>query len=195
MELSLKQFEAVVRNTVLVGIDLLLINERGEVLVGMRRSAPARGLLFVPGGRVRKGESLAEALQRVVKRETGLEVSPQDAVLQGVYDHFYEDSFFGPEISTQYSVIACRCRVRSGELLTPDDQHESLVFMAIDALLADPRVHPYTKNYFREGADNQFLSGNGGPVATAAELAENRGHNGEDERLTSQTKRGVQQHG
>lgn len=163
MKLELEQFKSVVRDTVLVSIDLLLINERGEVLVGRRRHGPARDRIFVPGGRVLKGETLAAALRRVVRQETGLAVPPDQVVVQGIYDHIYADSCFeDPGISTQYVVIACRCPVNSGASIVADQQHESLHFMPIADLMSNPQVHPYTKSYFQSNAENLFLGGASG---------------------------------
>jgi colanic acid biosynthesis protein WcaH len=158
--LSSEQFRNVVRDTVLVSLDLLLVNERGEVLVGQRRNAPALGCLFVPGGRVMKGETLRSALRRVAKQETGLDLELGQVELQGVYDHIYEDSCFDDSgISTQYVVIACRGFISSDTPIASDQQHESLRFVPIASLLRDPRVHPNTKAYFREHPENLFLGG------------------------------------
>ncbi len=160
MKLGLEQFKSVVRDTVLVSLDLLMINELGEVLVGRRRHGPARDYFFVPGGRVMKGETLASALRRVAMHETGLTVSADQVVLHGIYDHAYADSCFDdPVISTQYVVIACRCRVNSGAPIIADQQHESLQFMSIADLMANPHVHSYTKSYFQRNAENLFLGG------------------------------------
>jgi colanic acid biosynthesis protein WcaH len=163
-QLSSEQFRNVVRDTVLLALDLVLINERDEVLVGCRRNAPARGWLFVPGGRVMKGETLASAFARVVKQETGLDLALDRVVLQGVYDHIYEDSAFEDSaVSTQYVAIACRGFVDSDAPIACDGQHESLEFVPIAGLLADPRVHPNTKAYFRENPENLFLGGRAMP--------------------------------
>jgi colanic acid biosynthesis protein WcaH len=159
-KLTPEHFKNVVRDTVLVSLDLLLVNERDEVLVGRRKNAPARGCLFVPGGRVMKGETLRSALRRVAKQETGLDLALDQVVLQGVYDHMYEDSFFDDSgISTQYVVIACRGFLSSDTPIVPDQQHDSLRFVPIAGLLRDPRVHPSTQAYFREHPDNLFLGG------------------------------------
>jgi colanic acid biosynthesis protein WcaH len=160
MKLTYDDFKAIVHGTVLVSLDLLLVNERGEVLVGRRTRAPARNYLFVPGGRVMKGESLAVALQRVVKLETGLNLTVNDFVLHGIYDHIYDDSCFEDSgISTQYVVIACQCAVSSSASIVADWQHESLHFMSIADIIEDNEVHPYTKNYFHEHARNLFFRG------------------------------------
>lgn len=158
MRLNPEQFKAIVRDTVLVSLDLLLVNERGELLVGRRLHRPAKNYLFVPGGRVMKGETLAEALRRIAKQETGLDLSTEQVEIHGIYDHFYAESCFDdPDISTHYIVIACRGAIPGGSVIVADNQHESLHFIPIDVVIADPRTHPYVKNYFRDNAENRFL--------------------------------------
>ena len=50
---------------------------RGDrVLVVRRARAPAHGVFTLPGGVVEAGETLAEAVIREVREETGLEVEP-----------------------------------------------------------------------------------------------------------------------
>ena len=55
-------------------LDMLIFNDKEEVLVGFRRNSPARGRLFVPGGRIYKGENLRSALRCISKSETGVDL-------------------------------------------------------------------------------------------------------------------------
>lgn len=159
MPLSREQFADVVRNAVLIAIDLVLINEKNQVLLGYRNNAPAKGSWFVPGASIWKEESLPQALQRIAKRELGLDALPAPVELIGIYDHFHRDSFFDDAIPTHFVVMACRCRIPADLVFTPDDQHEALRFFDIAELLESPEVHEYTKNYFRPDAPNLFLKG------------------------------------
>jgi colanic acid biosynthesis protein WcaH len=161
MKLALPQFRCVVRDTVLVSLDLLVINDRAEVLVGERRNPPAQGYLFVPGGRILKGEDLASALNRISKSEIGVELNKQDAALYGIYDHVYPDNAFGEAgLNTHYVVIACLFRVGAFVPRGHDNQHEEMRMLRIEELLDHPKVHPYTRNYFVPGPSNLFLRAN-----------------------------------
>jgi len=158
MKLSLEHFKRVVRDTVLVSLDLLVINEKNEILVGRRRNSPARGYLFVPGGRVRKNESLAEALRRISHSEIGVELAKEHAILYGIYDHVYpDDSFVEPDVTSHYVVIACLFHVHSSVSFRNDGQHDELQIMSIRQLLAHPDVHAFTRNYFLQDPENVFL--------------------------------------
>jgi colanic acid biosynthesis protein WcaH len=158
MKLPLHEFRQVVRDSVLVSLDLLIVNERNEVLVGTRKNSPAKGWLFVPGGRVHKGEVLRNALQRISTDETGMNLGKEGGTLYGIYDHIYPENAFGePDISTHYVVIACLFYLRSFTPDPRDDQHEELRMMSIPELLAHPRVHAYARNYFVADPPNLFL--------------------------------------
>ncbi len=158
MKLPLHHFRPVVRDAVLVSLDLLIVNDRNEVLVGLRKNSPAKGWLFVPGGRVYKGEAMKDALQRISTNETGIDLSKEDATLYGIYDHIYPENTFGePDISTHYVVIACLFHLPSFIPGPRDDQHEELRMMGIPELLAHPRVHVYARNYFVADPPNLFL--------------------------------------
>ena len=82
-----EQFLHIVDATPLVSIDLVIRNERGEMLLGWRKNRPAQNSWFVPGGRIRKNERVKEALQRISQRELGVAIS--DAKVLGVFDHIY----------------------------------------------------------------------------------------------------------
>ncbi|MHA5057144.1 GDP-mannose mannosyl hydrolase [Acinetobacter schindleri] len=100
-------FKSVIQHTPLISIDLIVRNEQGEVLLGKRVNAPAKGYWFVPGGRVRKNETLDNAFVRLVREELGIEsgITRADAKFLGVFEHFYDDCVFGDEVSTHYIVL------------------------------------------------------------------------------------------
>jgi 8-oxo-dGTP pyrophosphatase MutT (NUDIX family) len=59
-----------------LGMKVLMINREGRVLLLLRRFAGTEKRSFwdIPGGRKRRGEDIAEALEREVFEETGLRI-------------------------------------------------------------------------------------------------------------------------
>ena len=147
-------FKTVIGASPLVSIDLLIENSRGEFLLGQRTNKPAQGDWFVPGGRIRKNESLAAAFNRLTQDEVGLALSIENARLLGPYDHFYQNSIYGDSISTHYVAIAYRLKLdaASESLLSasvlPLEQHQFYRWLKPETLLQDPMVHVHTKAYF-----------------------------------------------
>jgi len=50
-----------------------IATHKGKFLLMLRNKAPVKGFWWVPGGRIRRGESLEEAVLRELREETGLE--------------------------------------------------------------------------------------------------------------------------
>lgn len=87
--LSTCDYENVVRHAPLFAIDIVVLNEFDEILLGKRLNAPAKNWLFVPGGRVFKNESLIMAFNRISNAELGISLEIEQAGLLGLYEHFY----------------------------------------------------------------------------------------------------------
>ena len=88
----------------IVTVGGLIYNSHGEVL--MVRTHKWSGLWGIPGGKVKWGETLVEALGRELKEETGLEVADVKFVLVQDCIHskeFYRDAHF---VLLNYT---CRC--------------------------------------------------------------------------------------
>jgi colanic acid biosynthesis protein WcaH len=149
--LDARTFRTVVAAAPLLSIDLLVLNARGELLLGRRRNAPARGFWFVPGGRVRKNERLDAAFERLTETELGQRYVRACARLLGVYEHFYEDSVFatdGPGPSTHYVVLAYALRLPEGSpLRLPPEQHADYRWWPLTELCSEASVHPFVRDY------------------------------------------------
>lgn len=150
MFLSDPVFSIVIDATPLVSLDLIVRNSAGQILLGERMNRPAQGYWFVPGGRIRKMESLSSAFERLTREELGIRFELADAVLLGPFDHFYQDSVFGDSPSTHYVAIAYE--LLAGDLINdlqalPQQQHGRYRWFIEEELLADVRVHPHTKAY------------------------------------------------
>lgn len=141
-------FSTIINHTPLISIDLIIENEFKEILVGKRVNRPARGFWFVPGGRIRKNESLDVAFLRICKNEIGLSLPKINAEFYGVYEHFYNDSFYGDEFSTHYVVLAYKFIIQKKSICPPFNQHNQYCWMSHFELTRDESVHNNTKAYF-----------------------------------------------
>ena len=151
MWLSDDVFKQVIAHTPLISIDLIVRNAADEVLLGQRINAPAKGSWFVPGGRVRKNETLDDAFVRLLREELGIEegITRKDAKFLGVFEHFYDDCVFGDDVSTHYIVLGYEIRPMIG-LQLPQQQHFSYQLFEENTISKMDAVHQYTKNYFNE---------------------------------------------
>ncbi|MBC7978409.1 MAG: NUDIX domain-containing protein, partial [Myxococcales bacterium] len=105
----------------------IIFDDAGRVLLIERGKAPAAGQWSVPGGKLEAGETLAQAVAREVREETGLlvEVGTLACVLERISsdDHFVLLDYFA--------------RVVGGELAAASDARAAR-FVDRDQLLALP---------------------------------------------------------
>jgi colanic acid biosynthesis protein WcaH len=148
-KLEKDDFLTVIRFAPLVAIDLLIENDKNQVLVALRKNPPAQGWWFVPGGRIYKNEILPDAFRRITQDELGVSFSIGQAIFHGVFDHIYDDNFAGePGIGTHIVNLAYRVKFAPDLEKLPESQHCGYRWMDIPGLLASPDVHANTKAYF-----------------------------------------------
>ena len=92
--LSETDFLSLIRNGPLVSVDILILNSEGHFLFGKRKNSPAKGSFFFPGGRLRKGELIKDAIARILKNELRFNESIPEVNFLGYFEHHYHDSFF-----------------------------------------------------------------------------------------------------
>ena len=144
-----KAFLMVIDSTPLVSIDLILRNSSGQALLGLRNNSPAQGFWFVPGGRIRKNETLVQAISRISMIELNTDISIKEGKLLGAYDHIYSDNYQNiPGINTHYVALGYEFIVSSSQEFKNDSQHSKLHWWNIEDLIISSIVHPNTKAYF-----------------------------------------------
>jgi len=147
--LEAKDFEHIVRLTPLVSIDLIVRSPDGRILVGRRKNAPAKDVYFVPGGRITKNETLAEAFKRLTQVELGREEKIENARFRGVYEHIYPDNRMGKDgFGTHYVVLAYEFTLSLDGSALPTEQHGDYEWMTVEKLVSSNEVHKNTKAYF-----------------------------------------------
>ncbi|MFQ6034865.1 MAG: GDP-mannose mannosyl hydrolase [Sedimentisphaerales bacterium] len=141
----------VVKNAPLVSIDLIIKNNRNQVLLGLRNNEPAKGFWFVPGGRILKNELICEAFERIAHEELGIKLAYKNSNFLGVFEHLYEENFAGQQgFGTHYVVLAYGIKITETQLKPLDEQHSQYRWFDEDSLRQAKMVHPYTKAYFTE---------------------------------------------
>lgn len=101
-------------------VAVLIVNEKGELLVTKRAFEPAKGMLDLPGGFCDPNETVEEAVSREVMEETGLEVT--DISYLGSRPNVYE--WQGIEIPTLDFFFSCK--VSSTDAHAADDAAECM---------------------------------------------------------------------
>jgi len=145
MTLSDSEFVDVVRNTPLVSIDLIISDPSGAILMGWRNNEPAKDTWFVPGGRIRKNERIAEAFERIIAAETGLQIPFRQAEFGRAYEHLYAENCFGDSsFGTHYCVLAYMLRLDHQPDLGMDNQHSKFAWLTASS----PAIHAYSRAYF-----------------------------------------------
>ncbi len=150
MRLSDDDFKFVCKNTPLVALDFICLDPQGRVLLGRRRSSPARGSWFVPGGRIMKNETLPSALHRISIAELGIPINMGDVSLRGIYEHIYKENHFDePYWGTHYISIALDLH-HWLTLSPPRGQHDEYEYIKPEKLRDTKDVHPYVLMYFED---------------------------------------------
>lgn len=144
-----KQFLKIINLTPLVSIDFIIKNQKGNFLLGKRTNRPAQNFWFVPGGIIRKNETITKAIERISLAELGTTLLITDVQLSGTFDHIYHDNFAGVEgINTHYVVLAYKITIADNIEIVRDDQHSEIKWWSKNELLNAHDVHENTKAYF-----------------------------------------------
>jgi len=156
-KISHKEWEACVKSMPIFGIDLIIVLEEERVLMGKRLNKPAKGKFFVPGGRVYKDESRAEAFSRIINMETGLDYDLKRTESLGLYEHFYKIKMNEIDIyPTHYIIEARLINLTEADKklnIKNDDQHSSLRWINIFNDIST-EIHTYSLDYIKKLKEN-----------------------------------------
>ena len=142
-------FAQIIAHAPLIAIDLIVEDSERRMLLGWRKNPPAQACWFVPGGRVRKDETLDTAFARITEAELGQAFERNQSIFMGIYQHFYPDNFRGEQgASTHYLALAHRLWSGEQKLNLPSSQHAQYRWAYRDHIAADPQVHAYSRAYF-----------------------------------------------
>lgn len=98
-----------------------IVTRAGKVLLVRRKREPSRGLWSLPGGVVKLGEGLREAVAREVKEECGIEVEVEEVI--AVLDRVFTDR--NGRLRYHYVIIDFLASWRKGRLRAATDISEA----------------------------------------------------------------------
>ena len=112
-----------------------VIPKGNSILFLKRNNEPAKGQWWFPGGRIRKGETLEEALYREVKEETGLEVI--ESKFLKVYSRIFAE---------RHDITVCYlCKCKSSNILLNGEHSEFKYFR-----FHPTSIHSYLKQVLHD---------------------------------------------
>ncbi len=120
-------FNKIIKVMPIVSVEAVIIID-DALLFLKRNNQPAQGEWWFPGGRVRKGESLKQALFREVREETGLEVTSYKLI--GVYSRVFPERH---DITIAY---LCDCK---GGKISLNSEHSKYALFRENPV----GLHPY----------------------------------------------------
>lgn len=157
METPHDEYLNVIKNTQLISLDLIIINERNEVLLGNRNNEPAKNTWFTFGSRIYKNETFEDVCKRISVNEIGTKIELTSCRKNGIYKHNYSNNFDNNEFGTNYIVFAYEYHCNRDDIkIKGDDQHSIFSWFSMDEISNHKDVHQYVKNYFIEKASNKL---------------------------------------
>jgi ADP-ribose pyrophosphatase YjhB (NUDIX family) len=111
----------------IASVEAVIVMDK-SLLFLKRKNQPAMGQWWFAGGRIRKGESLEEALHREVKEELGLEISTYKLI--NAYSRVFPERH---DITIAY---LCKCKEGKVTLNSEHSEYELLKSIPVG-------LHPY----------------------------------------------------
>ncbi len=94
--LTQKEFETIYSKVPRLTVEILVKNGNGAVYLTKRAIQPCKGQWHLPGGTVRFGEPMQDAVKRIAKRELGVNVIAMKNVGYMEYPSHYEHGLDSP---------------------------------------------------------------------------------------------------
>ncbi|BAK54767.1 NUDIX hydrolase [Sulfurisphaera tokodaii] len=124
----------------LVAVGGVIFNKQRKVLLVKRKNPPNKGSWAIPGGKVKYGETLEEAVKREIKEETNLDVRVKEllAIVEIIKEGFH------------YVILDFVCENIEGKLMASSDAEDAR-FFSLDELTnisVSPTTIEMLKRYF-----------------------------------------------
>lgn len=143
MFLKPEVYKIILDNSIVITVDVIFVNGKGEILLGLRNNEPLKWVYYIPGGRRFKGETINEWVSRKMKEELWLDIDTEKLFLLSVYDDIFDNSAF-EGIETHTCSITYVYHLSENEeknIWISDSQHCGIKFFDIN----DPNLHDLVK--------------------------------------------------
>lgn len=98
-----------------------VVFRNNSVLVVRRGNPPLKDSWSLPGGRVRQGENLEEAVKREIREECGIEIEVRDLIT--LFEYIEHDE--SEKVKYHYIVFDFAAEYRSGRLMHSSDADDA----------------------------------------------------------------------
>lgn len=117
--------------------DVLIENDKGELLMVTRKVDPYKGYLDFPGGFLIAGETLEEGLKREVKEELGINIKVEDYIADYIVEYEYK--------GLTYKVMTAffKARLKGHKLRAGDDVSDFHFYSKEDILKSNNVCYPH----------------------------------------------------
>ena len=140
--LSQQEFDSIYSKVPRLTVEVIIKNINDEVYLTKRAIEPCRDQWHLPGGTVRFGESMTDAVERIAKRELGINVERLENHGYIEYPSHYKNGLDSP-VGIVFEVTDY-----SGELTINQESQDSGWFNKIpDNMHADQDTFLLTNNY------------------------------------------------
>ncbi len=139
-----EDYKYILENMPICCVDLVIKNNKGEVLLLKRKNLPAKDEWWLPGGRILKKETIKEAAVRIAKEEVGFDAEFEKII--GVDETIFDDGPFGIKTGTHSVNIYVSVNKKGKEEVKIDDNHSDYQYFSD----IKEEFHPYVKKVIIE---------------------------------------------
>ncbi len=141
--LPLEQYKQMLDLMVIPCVDVIAKYKKQFVLI-KRENEPAKGQWWLPGGRIFKGETIAEAGKRKLKEETKLTGTIVKTV--GPYETQFKEAPFGIKSGVHSINVVLVMNIKDITSLSADKDHSAAQFFS----KIEKSWHPYLKQVLKD---------------------------------------------
>lgn len=142
--LSQQEFDSIYSKVPRLTVEVIIKNGDGEIYLTKRAIEPCRGQWHLPGGTVRFGEPMTDAVKRIAKRELGINVERLENKGYIEYPSHYRNGLDSP-VGIVFEVMSY-----SGNPVINQEAQESGWFNRIlDTMHADQDTFLLANKYLR----------------------------------------------